>query len=455
MMRRGTVLLLSMSALLSTCSAPHSAGHDGARAGESDLVPPTREELAHRLDRYLEPLVDAGQLSGRLLVRLGTRPAIVRGFGHADLELGVDVGPTTRFNVASVTKTMTNIALIGLIDDEVLAPADPIATWLPAFPHGSEISVEMLARHRAGIPHRVTKESQETVPYTAADVAALAAGATLEFAPGERESYSSAGYSVLARVMELASGSSYQQLLEHYVFAPAGMTDSQHADARQILLGRASSYLVGVSGRPVNAPLKDLSFLVGAGSVWSTAEDLERMVCTLCDGGYGDLARQTLVHESGFHVNGATSGFRAFVDWYREPELTVVFTGNLMTGVADLVRASVARLASGERLAPPEPPTMVPVEVAHETLERYEGSYRLRPGRDLQVSAVPGGLQIGSWILVPTGERTFVSPQDYATITFIMGGDGRPVRLDWTAGGTTSEMPRVEDPEHSSRGAGP
>jgi CubicO group peptidase (beta-lactamase class C family) len=402
-----------------------------------------REELGRRLDAFLEPLVAKDQLSGRLLVRIGDEAPLVREFGWANAELQVPVGPDTAFNVASITKPMTVIALLGLIENKALAPDDPISKWLPDFPRGDEITVEMLRRHRSGIPHRVTEERDESVPRTTADMARLAAAKPLTFEPGERESYSSAGYSVLTRVMELASGSSYQQLLGRYVAKPAGMKLCRHADARELLPGRAESYLIGITGEMINAPLKDLSFLVGAGSVWTTAEDLDRMVRCLRDGAYSDKAQENLLHPSGFHSNGLTSGFRAFADWHREQDLTVILTANLITGAADLVRDAVPKLAAGDEVPPPEVPDLTAVAVDQADLQKLEGSYQLREGRNLNVHAIPGGLMIGTWVLIPRGRLTFVSPQDYATIQFTLDEEGKPTKLTWINGERKTEMPRT------------
>lgn len=403
---------------------------------------PEALHLSAHIDALAEPLAAAGQLSGRLVVRVGGRPAIVRNYGEANRELNVPVTGETLFNVASVTKTMTVIALAGLLEDQTLSLQDPVSRWLPEIPRSEDITVEMLVRHQSGIPHRVTSPRDETTPRTAADMVELVAAADLDFEPGARRSYSSAGDSVLVRVMELASGMGYPELLQVHVFDPAGMSRSFHANSEGLLLGRASSYVVAPSGAIVNAPLKDLSFLVGAGSVWSTADELERLAFTIRRGGFGELVRSELVGEEGFRSNGLTSGFRAFVDWHRESDVTVAFTGNLVTGAADLLRQGIPKLVGGESVTAPSIPSMTPVEVSATTLERYEGRHTLRPGRELEVRAADGGLRIGEWVLIPIGPDTFVSPQDYATISFVCDAEGRPTGMEWTAGGSTSELPR-------------
>jgi len=241
-------------------------GSAGAEAQEPAATPP-REEVAPRIDAYVAPLDRVGHLSGNLLVVRGDDVVYERSLGWADVEHGVPNRPETRFNVASITKPMTVVVLIRLVERGKLSLQDPLSKWIPDYPHGETITVEHLARHRAGIPHRVTEAGEETLPRSAADMVELAARKPLLFEPGARHSYSSGGFSVLARVLELASGESYGSLLRRYVFAPAGMTQSAHADSRGVVPNRAAPYVLDVRGERVNARLQDLSFLVGAGSV--------------------------------------------------------------------------------------------------------------------------------------------------------------------------------------------
>src|SRR5262249_17419481 len=160
------------------------------------------------------------------------------------------------------------------------------ARWLPAFPHGDSIRVVHLLQHASGIPHETIPDSVMTRPFTTAEVAARAAALPLDFTPGTRSSYSSGGYEVLAPVLELASGRPSPRRPEERLFAPLGMTHSAHADSRALLPGRACAYVPGPHGIE-NAPLQDLSALVGAGSVWSTARDLHRFVAAVRAGRLG------------------------------------------------------------------------------------------------------------------------------------------------------------------------
>lgn len=148
-------------ALIGLLAAGLASGADKA-ANPVDLCP--------AIDSYLQPFLERGDLSGNLLVARGATIICERSFGMANYELGVPVTVETRFNIASVSKPMTVVALIHLIVEGKLTLDDPLAKWIPEFPRGDEITIGHLARHRSGIPHRVTEYADETVPHSAADI---------------------------------------------------------------------------------------------------------------------------------------------------------------------------------------------------------------------------------------------------------------------------------------------
>jgi len=409
-------------------------------ASQSDVAPPS---LGARIDRYVRPLVDDGYLSGTLLVARGDTVVYERAWGMADYELGAPNTVATRYNVASATKPLTQIMLLRLVERGVLAADDPVSKWIDGFPRGGEITVEMLARHQAGLPHRVTDDVDETRPKTAADIVARAKAAELLFPPGTDTSYSSAGYSVLARILELAGGRPYGELLEELVLDVAGAVHTSHPTSREVVPGRAAGYFVGERG-VLNAPLRDLSFLVGAGSVYSTPRDLFLIQRTLVSGGYGQAARTQLVGETGLRWNGYTNGFRAFADHSSETGLTVAFAGNVFSGAADLLRANIPRLAAGESVESPHVPSVEPVVPTEPARRRVEGAYRVGPSPVELAFETPQRAVLGDWVLVPTSETTFYSPQDYATVTVETDEEGEVVALQWGEG---PRFPRVRTPE--------
>lgn len=400
--------------------------------------------LGRSLDAWAKPLVASGQLSGNLLIARRDRVLLERSWGMANVELGVPNTPDTRFCIASINKPMTVILAFQLMAEKQLGYRDSLAKWIPDFPNGDRITVEHLLRHRSGIPHRVTSDADESKPMTAAEVVELAKKAKLLFAPGDSSSYSSGGFSVLARVLELASGRSYADLIRERLFEPLGMTHSSHSDHTVILPGRAASYEPTIHGVR-NAPLEDLSYLVGAGAVTSTARDLHKLMWADVSGKLGETARLSALRGSRVSWNGSTNGFRAFAEYDTVTGYSVIWTGNLHCGAVDMLHDAVAKLLAGETLAPAVLPRLSPVPVRAEVLRGYEGLYDVAGNPRLEVRAIENGLDVNTWTLVATSDTTFFSLRDYGTVSVQRGPDGRVSGFDWKVGGRSFPCPRVGD----------
>jgi CubicO group peptidase (beta-lactamase class C family) len=404
---------------------------------------PSSSELARRIEEYVRPFADAGELSGTLLVARDEAVIYEKAFGMANYELGVANTPATLYCVASINKPMTQIVAIRLMEQGKLGPKDTLAKWIPDFPRGGEITVEHLLQHRAGIPHQVTSDAEETVPHTAADMVEFARRKELLFAPGSQSSYSSAGYSVLARVLELAAGRPFEDLLQDLVFAPAGAVHSAEARGRRLLPGRAASYIKELHGYS-NSPLQDLSFLMGAGALFTTPRDLHLVMRALLAGTYGDGVRQGLLRDGKLAWNGITNGYRAFADHDAARKVTVIFAGNVFTGAIDLLRRDPPKIAAGEAVPPAKVPNIVPASVPPELRARYEGTYEIRPGTREELRFLDASqVEIGSRTLIAISEDSFFCPQDYATVRIAKGKDGAIEALEWEIPGGSLRFARV------------
>lgn len=176
--------------------------------------PPAMEQ---RVDRYLQPYLDIGHLSGTLLIARDDQVVYEESFGLADREHGVANTPRTKLCVGSVNKPMTIVVLARLLEAEKPALTDRLSKFVPEFPRADEITAGDLLKHSAGIRHRVTEPPDETRAQTPASMVELAAKTALVFEPGTDSVYSSAGFSVLARILELAGGKPYAELLAEHV----------------------------------------------------------------------------------------------------------------------------------------------------------------------------------------------------------------------------------------------
>jgi CubicO group peptidase (beta-lactamase class C family) len=404
---------------------------------------PTDAELVRRIDAYVAPLA-AHELSGTLLVARRNRVLVERSFGFANHELRVPFTPTTPTNVASITKPLTIIITSRLVEARQLSVNDTVSKWLPEYVHGSRMTITQLLNHRAGVPHRLLPDDQQEEPRTADDMVQAANKLPLLFEPGAQSVYSSGGYAVLAAVLEHVTGKRYDELLQQHVSQPVGAKMIRHVDHREMLAGRAVSVIPTGDG-VLNAPLRDLSFLVGGGSVYTTPRDLFAVMQGVVSGTYGAAVGTALLRADGMHWNGVTNGFRAFADWNAVDSLTVIFTGNAHTGAIDLLRREIPRMAAGAAVVAANVPRFTPVAISIAAQRRLEGEYDTGGGSISTVRfSSPRLLLFGDRALVPLSDSTFLSTADYAVVTFASGASGAVERIEWGPGtwGAGEQGPR-------------
>lgn len=430
---------LFMPALLAIAAA--SGGAQSDEGGGAEHAPaPGFDDLRARIAAYDDALDPANKLSGVMLIMRGDDVLLHDGFGMADYAHGVPNTRETRFCIASITKIFTRLVVWQLLAEERLHLEDELATFVPEFPRGDEITVEHLFRHRAGIPHRVTRECETCAPMTAEKMTARAMEHPLMVEPGSESIYSSAGYSVLARVVEIVEGAPFAEVLRTRIFEPAGMVHTVDTDARTIVPDLARSYMPG-RGELLNAPPEDLSYLVGAGSVISTAEDLYRFLVAYRDGGLGEGAWE-MEGMGKVAWTGASSGYHAFLNYDPVSETTVIYTGNTFSGGAGQLRGVMPEILAGERKQPPTlPDELVSVDPA--VLSRYIGAYASRPGSRMRVSIRGGELLIADSVVLPLSTTRFFFQNWMKVLEFVPAEEG-----SWALRNGEDLWPRVidEDP---------
>ena len=166
-------------------------------------------DKAKKIDELIKPFAATSQFSGVVLASENGKVIYEKPFGLANADFKIPNQLNTRIGIASITKLMTSVILNRLIESNKVAPSDKLNKYIPDFPNGEKITIEMLARHRSGIQHRVMPPELESVAYTSAEFVEKVKAAKLAFEPGTSRLYSSGGYAVLARVLEIASGKTY------------------------------------------------------------------------------------------------------------------------------------------------------------------------------------------------------------------------------------------------------
>jgi CubicO group peptidase (beta-lactamase class C family) len=235
--------------------------------------------LARLLDPYLSKLAGDEVFSGVVLVALHGRPLYSRAFGLADRERRRPNTVDTRFNLASIGKQFTHVAIGQLLAQGKLGLDDPIGKHLPGYPNAEaarRVTIRQLLEHRAGIPDIFdVVTAGDPPPQSNHEWFRRVAPRPLEFEPGSRSRYCNGCYVVLGEIVAALSGVTYEDYLAAHVFAPAGMTGTAFLSGADREDGKAQGY-TGAPGGLVPASLGAGGRGSGAGGVFSTAADLVR-----------------------------------------------------------------------------------------------------------------------------------------------------------------------------------
>lgn len=221
------------------------------RRGNSADIPSTgpTSPAWQPLDQLLSSFLTEHQLPGAAIaVMHGERLVYARGFGWADREAQTPVAPESLFRIASLSKSITAVAVLQLVeqgrlklDDRLLevVPIEPfVAAGQHIDPRVRQITIRQLLQHTAGWdreqsfdpigrPRQIATAMQQPLPPSPTDVMRYALGLPLDFDPGSRYAYANVDYLCLGRVIEHLTGQPYAAAVQQRVLTPLNITRMQ------------------------------------------------------------------------------------------------------------------------------------------------------------------------------------------------------------------------------------
>ena len=204
------------------------------------------------------------------------------GYGTADLDHDIPIGPNTVFHVASISKQFTAAAILLLAQDGKLSLDDDVGRYLPELPNfATRITIANLIYHTSGLPEQWTlldlagwRYSLDVI--TDDDVLGLVSRwKDLNFKPGDEELYSNTEYTLLGLIVKRVSGQSLREFTANRIFKPLGMNDTHFRDdhteiVKHIAYGYVGTAAGGYRLYPTNFDT------VGATGLLTTVEDLAK-----------------------------------------------------------------------------------------------------------------------------------------------------------------------------------
>jgi CubicO group peptidase (beta-lactamase class C family) len=348
------------------------------------VAQPDRATLVRRLDS----IAGSGVVENRTVglaaaVVRGNDTLLLKGYGKADVEWNVPLPADAVFEIGSVTKQFTAVAILQLRDEGKLDLDDEITKWLPDFDtRGNQVTLRRLLDHTSGIkgitemPEFGILSSNPRFPRDSAY--ALIKRYPFEFKTGEAQIYNNSAFWLLGLVIEKASGMTYEDYVEKKIFSPLGMSRSMYCNSSENVERRAHGYQVQ-RGEIRRAATNVHTWPFAAGSLCSTAGDMVTWLKALHGGkvlsakSYAEMITPSKLNDGtplkyamGIGVGkdirglnfighgGGIGGFTTEVTWYPDAQAAIVV---LLNSNGTIDPGAIAGELAAE-LLPWTPPTV-------------------------------------------------------------------------------------------------
>ncbi|MCL1674701.1 serine hydrolase domain-containing protein [Elizabethkingia meningoseptica] len=237
----------------------------------------TAQSFERKADSIIQKVFnDPNGPGGTFLVSKKGKPVYNKAFGKANIELNVNMTPDNVFQLGSMTKQFTAVAILMLEEQGKLKVTDPVSKYVPDYPSGDKITIHQLLNHTSGIKDFTRMKAlseisqKEMKPKMMVD---FFKNEPTDFAPGEKFEYNNSGYVLLGYIIELVSGQTYEDFIKKNIFEKAGMNNSFYASDRKIIKNRAYGYHQKETGY-VNKTIISFSVPFSSGSLMSTTHDM-------------------------------------------------------------------------------------------------------------------------------------------------------------------------------------
>jgi CubicO group peptidase (beta-lactamase class C family) len=437
----------------------------------------TIQDLGKNVDR----LAAQDKFSGAVLVAKGNKILFEHAYGYADHAFNVLNKVDTKFNLGSMGKMFTGVAVLQLAQEGKLSLDDKLIKDMPDYPNkdvANQITIRQLLTHTSGLGDFFGPEfigSSMAKFDTLESLLPLFVDKPLQSEPGAKWSYSNAGFIVLGLVIQHVSGESYYDYVRTHIFEPAGMTNTGNFPWDADVPDRAMGYMSG--GSP-GAPRKSNIFVLqrggSAGGGYSTVGDLLKFATALEEGKLlnktytdmdmtGQVATSRLGVKYGFgmeesFVNGVRivghagggPGINSNLDIYPGLGYTVAIMSNYDNAMP-LVNQRLQIELTGESLPKA-------VQLSPDVLKSFAGTYRPAAVEGLRITPPPLVIMAdeqGLWLqfmgpkrrFVPASPETFFDPDLPNTrLDFAKDEKGQITDLTATRLGSPAPIKAVKEP---------
>jgi len=372
------------------------------------FIPSIASAQSDKVDEFVRTEMQKSKIPG-LSIAVVKNGEIVKakGYGLANVELGVPATPETIYQSGSVGKQFIATLVMMLVEQGKMGLDDPISKYIPDTPDmWKPITIRHLLRHTSGISNKFYEQINLRQDYTEDDLVKKIAVAPLDFQPGQSWIYSNAGYVMLGILVHKATGKFYGDLLREKIFSPLGMAMARIINEADIVMNRAAGYHL-VNGELKNQEWVSPTFNSTAdGSLyfsildmvkWDTALNSERLLrrasleqmwtpVKTSDGqvkpyGFGWAIVDANGHRLIEH-GGAWQGFKAHIARYIDDRLSVIVLANL----ANADPGRIAHTIAGFYVPEVAPREHKEAAIDKKPFSLYVGNYEIATGITISIT---------------------------------------------------------------------
>jgi CubicO group peptidase (beta-lactamase class C family) len=289
------------------------------------------QDRAAVIDKMMQDAANGGFFNGVIAVVEDNKPIYCKGFGYADAEKKISNDANTLFNLCSISKQFTAMAVMMLKEENKLGIDDELVKYFPELPY-SGITIRQMLSHISGLPDYMVlamKQWPENNNYSNREAIELLAKnkPPVLFEAGEKFQYCNTGYMLLASIVEKLSGQTFSRFLKERIFDPLQMSrtfvctrDENEAGKQNCANGyvferTTLSNIKAENSEQFSRQVRTIVYPVGDGGVFSTANDMMKWDAALKT---GKLVKATTLQEAFISAKtndgrGAGYGFGWFV----------------------------------------------------------------------------------------------------------------------------------------------
>ncbi|RYF20982.1 MAG: class A beta-lactamase-related serine hydrolase [Flavobacteriales bacterium] len=235
------------------------------------------QRFEQKIDSLISTVVKDKNWPGTVfLIAKNGKPIYEKAFGKANLELDVDLNTKSVFQLGSMTKQFTAIAILMLAEQGKINLQAPIKTYIADYPNGENITVHHLLTHTSGIKDFTKMKNLSAIAQQdlePKEVIDFFKNETPDFMPGEKFEYNNSGYVILGYLIEKLASENYESFINKNIFEKIGMYNSFYASDRKLIKNRAYGYQQK-NGAYVNKSKISFTIPFASGALMSTVGDM-------------------------------------------------------------------------------------------------------------------------------------------------------------------------------------